>query len=109
LDGTAAVRRFDIPSLTPGLQFTLGLDVFSAPAKPGDIEIMPGHPDTVAVSKRCGCTPSYGGTAIYDNGVQRSTAVPGHDGPNEIAFSSSANTLYGSATEGYSEFFRMAA
>ncbi|HXD32898.1 MAG TPA: Calx-beta domain-containing protein [Pyrinomonadaceae bacterium] len=96
IDGTGVVRSFDIPTLTPGAQFSVGSGL-----RAGDIEAMPGSPQTVAVSKICTCSPSYAGTTIYDNGVARPNQLPSHTGPSELAFSSSPSLLYGSGGDFY--------
>ena len=55
-----------------------------------DIEVMPGYPNTVAVSrKKSGFSPRHEGVAIYDKGIQRPTTTPGHTGSNRIEFTSS--------------------
>lgn len=96
LDGAAAVRRFDIPSQTAGLQFSLGSDSFFGPFFVEDMEVMPGNPDTIAVSrKNLGISPRHAGVAIYENGVQLPNTTPRHTGSNVIEFSDSPSTLYG--------------
>ena len=95
LDGDEAVRRLEIATLTPGLQFTLGT-AFGNFMLAEDIEVLPGNPEAVAISRRRqGVSPRHGGVAIYDNGVQRTTVTPDHTGSNVIEFSASASTLYG--------------
>jgi acyl dehydratase len=77
LDGAAAVRRFDIPSQTAGLQFALGSDAFFGPYYAEDIAVLPGNPTAIAVSrKNLGVSPRHAGVAIYDNGVKRPTETP---------------------------------
>jgi hypothetical protein len=96
LDGAAAVRRLHIPTLTPGLQFALGSDSFFGQYFVEDMEVLPGEPDSVAVSRRNeGVSPRHAGVAIYDNGVPRPNATPRHTGSNVIEFSASASLLYG--------------
>src|SRR5207249_1382365 len=72
LDGAAAVRRLDLASGTPGLQFSLG----SSPLNDGlyyvdDVKVLPGNPSAVAVSRKSTITSSYGTVAIYDDGIKR--------------------------------------
>ncbi|HEX8352073.1 MAG TPA: Calx-beta domain-containing protein [Pyrinomonadaceae bacterium] len=62
LDGARAVRRFDLLTQTPGLQFAVGSQI------PADIEVMPGHPETLAVSPGVNFST---GVTLYDNGVAR--------------------------------------
>jgi putative hemolysin len=96
LDGAAAVRRFDIASQTAGLQFSLGSHPTFGSYYVEDIEVLPGNPEAVAVSrKNLGVSPRHGGVAIYDNGVQRPNATARTTISNAIEFSASASTLYG--------------
>ena len=97
LNGTSgSIRRFDIASQTAGPEFLLGSDPFFGSYFAEDIEVSPGNPLTVAVSLQYkGVSPRHAGVAIYDNGVQRPTATPGHTGSNVIEFGGSAATLYG--------------
>ena len=92
LAGANAVRRFDIATQTPGLQFV---------PNPGsssirDMEIVPGTSASLVISS------GNGGAAIYDNGVKRpnithrpppSTFLTASIGP--IVFTGDPNILYG--------------
>ncbi|HKE03001.1 MAG TPA: hypothetical protein VKE91_03025, partial [Blastocatellia bacterium] len=51
LDGAAAVRRFNIQTLSPEIQFTLGNDSFGGPLLAAGIAVMPGCPETVLVAR----------------------------------------------------------
>src|SRR5712692_6246356 len=96
LNGAAAVRQVDIPSMTAGLQFPLGSDPFFGPMYVEDMQVLPGYPDSIAVSRKYqGFSPRHAGVAVYDSGVRRPTQTPGHTGSNVIQFSASADTLYG--------------
>jgi hypothetical protein len=96
LDGAAAVRQVDLATMTAGLQFPLGADSFLGLFYVEDMEVLPGAPNSVAVSRRNqGFSPRHQGVAIYDDGVKRPTETPGHTGSNVIVFSESAATLYG--------------
>jgi hypothetical protein len=95
LDGAGAVRAFDIPTRTPGLQFSLGSDSFGI-FYVEDIEVMPGNPQAVAVSRMYkGISPHHAGVAIYENGIMRPTTTLRSETSNAIEFSGSAATLYG--------------
>lgn len=80
LDGSAAVRRVNIPAKAAEIQFSLGSGLcgqFLAE----DIVVLKNNPNSVAISKRnTGCSPRHEGVAIYDDGVQRPTMTPGHTG-----------------------------
>ena len=113
LDGAASVRRFDITSQTAELQFALGSDSFFGPYYAEDIQVLPGNPETAAVStKYLGVSPRFAGVGIYDNGIQRPTRVPHFSGTGEhvnvIEFSASSTRLYGgSTTSSPTRFYRM--
>ncbi|MGI8656754.1 MAG: Calx-beta domain-containing protein [Pyrinomonadaceae bacterium] len=104
LDGAGAVRRFDVSSQTPGLQFSLGLDNFYGSYAISDMVVAPGNPNLVAVARNYrGISPPEAGVAIFDNGVQRSKAGPGHiAGSDFLAFSASPAKLYGATYSGLS-------
>jgi len=96
LDGANAVRPFDVQTLTPGTQFTLGSDPFFGPNRAEDIAVAPDQPGVVAVSLlRPNVSPRHGGVAVYDNGVQRGLPTASHTGSNAIEFSNSPGVLYG--------------
>ena len=96
LDGVSAVRRFDLQSQTPGLQFSLGVSSSHGPLYVNDIEVQPGNPSVVAVSlKNKGFFPNFEGVAVFDEGVKRANATPDHTGSNAIEFSASPSLLYG--------------
>jgi len=96
LDGAAAVRRFDLLTQAAGLQFSLGSDSFFGPYYAEDIEVLPGSPLVVAVSrKNLGISPRHAGVAIYDDGVVRTNATQRHTGSNRIEFSGTSSLLYG--------------
>ena len=97
LDGAAAIRRFDIPSQTAGLQFALGQDNFFGSYTLSDMAVAPGNPNLLAVARSYrGVSPPQAGVAVFDNGVQLPTTTPGHTVASDfLAFSASATTLYG--------------
>jgi hypothetical protein len=103
LDGPAAVRRIDLTTFTAGLQFAVGVKpdpVTPTPLFVEDMEVLPGDSHAVAISRRNqGFSPRHEGVAIYDDGVQRPTATPGHTGSNVIEFGATLATLYGHNTE----------
>ena len=98
LDGASAVRKFDIPSQTPGLQFS-----YSISGGPADIKVMPGNPQTVALS--LGVNNLNTGVAIYDNGIKRANTGPGnYYAVLPIEFNG-ASTIYG--YDSYSSGFEL--
>lgn len=96
LNGSGAVRRFDMLTQTAGQQFQVGFDFFGGPLFAEDIAVMPGNPDVVAVSRRIlFFSPGHEGVAVFENGIMRAKTTPGHTGSNRIEFSSDPAVLYG--------------
>jgi len=94
LDGAAAVRRFDLNTQTPDLQFGLGAAAFSGPYFVRDMEVLPGNPSAIAVSRWLPSASSGGLVGIFDNGVQRPTQATGFNS-DAITFSASSSEPYG--------------
>ena len=88
LNGAAAVRRFDVLTNTPGLQFSLGQDSFSGRFSVTDFAVAPGNPDLLAVTRSSGA-----GVAVFDNGVRRTKVGP-IQSSDFLAFSASASKFY---------------
>lgn len=101
--GSSTVRRFDVATQTSGLQFSLGSDSSTGSYYAEDIEVMPGQPNTIAVSRRnVGFSPKHEGVAIYDDGVMRPTTTPDHTGSNRIEFNAETSLLgYNNETTEY--------
>jgi sugar lactone lactonase YvrE len=108
LDGAFAIRRLHVPTLTPGLQFTLGNDPYSGPYAAYDIAVLPGDASSVAVVRRAPSSGGDGGVGVYTDGVLRPLVTQGPYGSRVLAFSASSARLYGynNVTTGY-ELFRM--
>lgn len=91
LNGASAVRRLELATLTPGLQWSLSNGEVA-----GDIDVAPGQRDVVAVSRHTpGISPSLTGVTIYDAGVARPISSDGHTGGSRIEFLESPSVLYG--------------
>jgi len=73
--GSATVRRFNVNSQTADIQFPLGSNSFSGPFYAYDIAVMPGNPNTIAVSRIVNGSTGFYGVAIYDSGVPRPTTT----------------------------------
>jgi uncharacterized repeat protein (TIGR01451 family) len=107
LDGAAAVRRFDLATQTAGPQFSLGSSSFAGPYFVEDMEVLPGEPEAIAVSRRyVGLSPRHAGVAVYDHGVQRPKETLPHTGSNRIEFGASSSRLYGYDNESSDYGFR---
>ena len=86
LDGANSIRRYDVESHTPGLQWSVTPTFF----RPPDMKVMPENPNILAVAV------GYDGVGIFDNGVQRPNLSDGGAyAINSIAFGSDSNTIYG--------------
>ena len=107
LDGAAAIRRFEIATLTAGLQFSLGDDPLFGTLYPREIKVQPGNADVIAVSRRHGhSSMGQAGVAIFENGVQRDNIIPWYEGANTIEWGATANRLYGLNSESSGFEFR---
>lgn len=108
LDGPGAVRRVALPSLVAGAQFSLGAGPISGPYFVGDIEVLPGDRDAVAISRRGYGNPSHQGVVVYDGGVKRVKETVRTIRSDAIEFGTSASRLYGFETgSSVSDFARM--
>jgi hypothetical protein len=84
LNQALAARKFDIPTETAGLQFTTNV------ISPADMEVVPGSPQSLVLSRGF-----FGGVSVFDNGVERPN-VAGAVGP--IEFGANASTLYNTSS-----------
>ncbi len=96
LNGSNSVRQYSLPGLSLVREIFLGTSGFTGLRFAWDIEVMPGQPNTIAVSRiLTAVTPGENGVAIFDAGIQRPTTTPGGiDSSLEIAFDN-ASLLYG--------------
>jgi uncharacterized repeat protein (TIGR01451 family) len=94
LSSTGGVGRINLASQTVDLRFALGENDRFGLYGAGDLKVVPGQPDSLAVSINHG--QSSEGVKIYDHGVSRSNSVPGREfaGPYWIGFGSSNSVLY---------------
>jgi len=94
-EGSSTVRRFNVITQSADIQFPLGTDDSTGSFYADDIEVMPGQPTTIAVSRmNIGFSPRHEGVAIFDNEVMRSTTTQDHTGSNKIEFADASN-LFG--------------
>lgn len=94
LDGENAVQRLDLPTLQTNLRINLGNSPYLGPYSVGDMAVLPGNPDAVAIARTVNASPNVGGMVVYDGAVARPNTTPSHTGPEMIAFSSSAARAY---------------
>jgi hypothetical protein len=108
LGGAPVVVEVDLAAFTVTRSFPVGGDS-SGPWMAADIEVQPGSPGTVAVSRSSQCCNHHEGVAIFDDGVQRATATAGHSGSDRITWSDDPAELYGNngVTNGLG-FYRLA-
>jgi hypothetical protein len=97
LSGAFSLRRFDVQTQRPGVQFGLGQSFFQETYNVNDLAVAPGEPGVVAVVRYyMGVSPPEAGVAIFDNGVQRQKTGADHiSGSDFVAYSASASRLYG--------------
>jgi sugar lactone lactonase YvrE len=100
LKGAYSIRRYDSATQTPGIQFAIGrgqsVNANDAPYSASDLAVAPGNPDRLAVARsHPDISPPTCGAAIFDNGLQLPLTAGSTDGPDFMAFSSSADILYG--------------
>lgn len=111
LDGAGAVRRVDLRAQTAGLQFSLASFPAQGTVTALDLQVVPGDPEAVAVTRRHGPGP-YGiePVTIYDSGVPRPGTPRGDAAATtEIQFSASSSRLYGHSSElGFFGLYRLA-
>ena len=93
LDGDAAVRRFNTVTHTLYPPFSIDPDNIAY-----DMDVLPGAPQTVAVSRYIPLGQSFNKAVVYDNGVPRPTSVTS----GGIKFSPDGQTLYGNGWDGNS-------
>jgi hypothetical protein len=86
LNGSNSVRKIDLVTRTPGLQFSASTGSDAA-VTPLDVAVKPGAPNTIAIV--------HSKIAIYDEGV-RSTQTTNSTEMKSLAFGSS-DTLYGNS------------
>ncbi|MES2459161.1 MAG: Ig-like domain-containing protein, partial [Armatimonadota bacterium] len=93
-DNAPKIVRYNSVTRTTDGEFPLGSAAAGFFAE--DIEVVPGSPDSVAVSRRTSSgSPRGAGVFIYDNGVPR----PRGAGGNVITFGASPSRLYGYNSE----------
>jgi len=96
LNGSGAVRRFNMSTQTAGQQFAVGSEPFLGTYYAEDIAVSPLDPNLVAISRRnSGFSPRHEGVALYLNGVQLPNTTPDHTGSNRIEFAASGQLIYG--------------
>lgn len=69
------VKRVDLSSHQVVAEFTPLLPDIDEPIRPSALAVMPGHPDTVAVSFEFSEHTGDAGTALYDDGVRRPLSI----------------------------------
>jgi hypothetical protein len=95
LDGAASIRSYNILNHTARTQFIVGRENSTGPYGFSDIAVSPGNPSVIAVARaKRNVSPSEGGVAIFDNGVQRPNTGPEFGGSRFSTFAS-PSLLYG--------------
>lgn len=108
LEGAGAVRRVDLPAYSADLQFWPATDDRFGPLSVGDMEVLPGQPEAVAIAHKADLYGSqYVGVAIYDNGVPRPAATTPYQDLRLLEFTADGASLYGLNMGGNAALARM--
>jgi hypothetical protein len=113
LDAAPKVSRLNLSTQAVDLQFGLGSDAQFGSYYVKDMKVLPGYPGSVAISRKYKDVTGFGGVAVYDQGVQRGSAVlidPNVGDPivSVLEFSNMATRLYGYNNETSSfRFYQM--
>lgn len=105
LDGSAAVQRFVLPSLTKDINYSLGTNAIFGPYFALDLQVAPGAPHTTAVTLgNVGVSPSAeGGIVIFDDATPRAITAPGFSTSgnlyDSLQWGSDATALYAANNE----------
>jgi hypothetical protein len=93
LNGSGAVRQYNIKTASAGVQINLGSGGFGQ-KYPEDMAVVPGSPGSVAVVQvDHGYSPSFQGITVFDNGVARTNQITSFTGGDSITFASSSTML----------------
>lgn len=90
-----SVRRIDLPSQTAGLEVVLGTSLYVE-----DMAVLPGQPESIAVSRQTPAGTSSGFThdaiAVYDNGIPRPNTgkAPSHFSRDVVEFGADASMIF---------------
>jgi hypothetical protein len=79
----ASIRRIDLTGdePSPGVEYPLPPGDWGRVAGAGPMVVLPGQPDSVAVSTHeWNSSPSFLGLVLLDNGIPRPARTPGHTG-----------------------------
>lgn len=90
LNGSGHVRRFDVASMTAGIQFSLGSAGYYGPSLPRDIAVAPGNPDLVAVTQSSSYRNHVG---LYDQGLSLAAGLTSYT--DQVVFGDDPSILYG--------------
>lgn len=86
LDANGDIRKLNLPGLDEAWTYRFDTRI-NRQNVAGDIEVAPGNPDLVVVSKRTpGLSPSHAGVVAIDGGVALAGTTRDHTGANEIEF-----------------------
>ena len=109
IDGSGLITRFNIAAAVPDLSFPAGVDKYDGTLFAGDIQVLPGNPHAIAVSRRFDprTSPPFQGVAIFDDGTPRPNVTSHLSSPatNVIRFAGSPSVLYGLDTEDTGAYF----
>ena len=105
LDGSAAVQRFVLPSLSTDINYSLGANSFFGPYFALDLQVAPGSPHTTAVTRGASSVSpeEEGGIEIFDDANVRPTIAAGFSSGgglyDSLQWGSDATVLYAANNE----------
>lgn len=96
LEGAAEIVQVDLVDFRVANRSRMRVSEFDGPIRPGDIEVVPGRNDSVAVVLRVPYSTSYHGVALFVDGAELPLNSYDRLGPagTEIVFADSPNQLY---------------
>ncbi|MEZ4438268.1 MAG: thrombospondin type 3 repeat-containing protein [Polyangiaceae bacterium] len=93
--GAGAVRAVNLGLRRACYVFPVGTDPSYGSLRPGDLEVLPSHPETVLISMRTpSISPDFRGVRVYDRGAPRPVQTAVHTGSRQITIASD-QTAYG--------------
>ena len=104
-DGTSSVQRYTLPALKPDVNIPLGTDPDFGPYFAVDLQVAPGAPHTIAVSRGVQnfAFIAEGGLVIFDDATPRPMKVPAGIGTGDLLdtfqWTSDATTIFAADTE----------
>jgi hypothetical protein len=100
IDGSSSVQRFNLPSLSTDIRYSLGASPILGPYFALDLQVAPGAPHTTSVTSGAFnvSPPADGGISVFDDAAMRPTIAGGFLSGgglyDSLQWGSDATTLY---------------